>query len=70
MNLAYRDIRHNVGRFLLTCVGLGLLLGGELLERRLFFQAAPASRMIPGTVRAGVATTARSGFCGSFEREE
>lgn len=27
MNLAYRDIRHNVGRFLLTCLGLGLLLG-------------------------------------------
>ena len=27
MNLAYRDIRHNLGRFLLTGVGLGLLLG-------------------------------------------
>lgn len=27
MNLAYRDILHNLGRFLLTCVGLGLLLG-------------------------------------------
>jgi putative ABC transport system permease protein len=27
MNLAYRDIRHALGRFLLTCVGLGLLLG-------------------------------------------
>jgi putative ABC transport system permease protein len=27
MNLAYRDIRQNLGRFLLTCVGLGLLLG-------------------------------------------
>lgn len=27
MNLAYRDIRHHLGRFLLTCVGLGLLLG-------------------------------------------
>jgi putative ABC transport system permease protein len=27
MNLAYRDIRHNVGRFVLTCLGLGLLLG-------------------------------------------
>lgn len=26
MNLAYRDIRHNLGRFLLTCTGLGLLL--------------------------------------------
>jgi putative ABC transport system permease protein len=27
MNLAYRDIRHNLGRFLLTGLGLGLLLG-------------------------------------------
>src|SRR5512139_692704 len=27
MNLAYRDIRHSLGRFLLTCAGLGLLLG-------------------------------------------
>jgi putative ABC transport system permease protein len=26
MNLAIRDIRHNLGRFLLTCVGLSLLL--------------------------------------------
>ncbi|MCB1433981.1 MAG: ABC transporter permease [Alphaproteobacteria bacterium] len=27
MNLAYRDIRHNAGRFALTCAGLGMLLG-------------------------------------------
>ena len=27
MNLAYRDIRHNVMRFVLTCFGLSLLLG-------------------------------------------
>jgi putative ABC transport system permease protein len=27
VNLAYRDIRHNLGRFVLTCLGLGLLLG-------------------------------------------
>ena len=27
MNLAVRDIRHKLGRFLLTCVGLSLLLG-------------------------------------------
>jgi putative ABC transport system permease protein len=27
MNLAYRDIRHNLFRFVLTCIGLGLLLG-------------------------------------------
>jgi len=27
VNLAYQDIKHNLGRFLLTCVGLSLLLG-------------------------------------------
>ncbi|HFQ15224.1 MAG TPA: FtsX-like permease family protein [Rhodobacteraceae bacterium] len=27
MNLAFRDIRHNLGRFILTCFGLSLLLG-------------------------------------------
>ncbi len=27
MNLAWRDARHNLFRFILTCVGLGLLLG-------------------------------------------
>ncbi|MBL1141382.1 MAG: FtsX-like permease family protein [Proteobacteria bacterium] len=27
MNLAFRDIRHNLGRFVLTCFGLSLLLG-------------------------------------------
>ncbi|MGE0223845.1 MAG: ABC transporter permease [Acetobacteraceae bacterium] len=30
MNLALRDIRHDLGRFLLTCLGLGLLLGVAL----------------------------------------
>jgi len=27
MNLAYRDVRHNLGRFIVTCMGLSLLLG-------------------------------------------
>ena len=27
MNLAVRDVRHNAARFVLTCVGLSLLLG-------------------------------------------
>ena len=27
MNLAWRDIRHKFGRFVLTCLGLSLLLG-------------------------------------------
>lgn len=27
MNLAYRDVKHNLGRFIVTCMGLALLLG-------------------------------------------
>ncbi|MCU0885828.1 MAG: ABC transporter permease, partial [Beijerinckiaceae bacterium] len=27
MNLAWRDVQHGLGRFILTCVGLSLLLG-------------------------------------------
>ena len=27
MNLAYRDVKHNLPRFTLTCIGLSLLLG-------------------------------------------
>ena len=27
MNLAYRDVKHNLPRFALTCVGLSLLMG-------------------------------------------
>jgi putative ABC transport system permease protein len=30
MNLALRDIRHRLGRFLITCLGVGLLLGVAL----------------------------------------
>lgn len=30
MSLAWRDVRHDLGRFLLTCLGLGLLLGVAL----------------------------------------
>ncbi|MCC7425333.1 MAG: ABC transporter permease [Alphaproteobacteria bacterium] len=30
MNIALADIRHNLGRFLLTCLGLGLLMGVAL----------------------------------------
>jgi putative ABC transport system permease protein len=31
MNLAYRDIRHNLLRFIMTCFGLSLLLGSVIL---------------------------------------
>ncbi|MCU0986566.1 MAG: ABC transporter permease [Acetobacteraceae bacterium] len=30
MNLALRDIRHRLGRFIITCIGVGLLLGVAL----------------------------------------
>jgi putative ABC transport system permease protein len=36
MNLAYRDIRFNLGRFILTCCGLSLLLGVVLFWDRSF----------------------------------
>jgi len=43
MNLALRDIRHNKGRFILTCLGLGLLLmvvmGMSGIYRGLIFDA-------------------------------
>ena len=43
MNLASRDIRHNKGRFILTCLGLGLLLmvvmGMSGIYRGLIFDA-------------------------------
>jgi putative ABC transport system permease protein len=48
MNLAVRDIRHNLGRFLLTCVGLALLLGIVLsmigIYRGLVFEALTVAR--------------------------
>lgn len=49
MNLALRDIRHNLGRFLLTCVGLSLLLGIVLsmvgIYRGLVAEALTLSRV-------------------------
>ena len=52
MNLAFKDIRHNLGRFLLTCLGLSLLLGivlamvgiyrGQILESLGLVRAAGA----------------------------
>lgn len=48
MNLAPRDIRHNLGRFLLTCVGLSLLLGIVLamvgIYRGLVFESLGLTR--------------------------
>jgi len=36
MNLAYRDVRYNFGRFLLTCLGLSLLMGVVLSMMGIF----------------------------------
>ena len=47
MNLAYRDIRHNLGRFLLTCVGLGLLLGVVLAK---LLGLHPAMGLLAGSI--------------------
>ncbi|MFH1035206.1 MAG: ABC transporter permease [Pseudomonadota bacterium] len=51
MNLALRDLRHNLGRFVLTCLGLSLLLGLVLsmigIYRGLVEEALSLSR-VPG----------------------
>ncbi len=65
MNLAYRDVRHNLGRFLLTCVGLGLLLGVVLamigIYRGLVVEALTVARA-PGAQLWVVETNTRGPF--------
>src|SRR6266508_2690043 len=70
MNLAIRDIRHNLGRFLLTCVGLSLLLGivlamvgiyrGLILESLSLARAASAQVwVVEGGTRGPFAESSR-----------
>lgn len=50
MNLAYRDIRHKLGRFLLTCLGLSLLLGVVVTMAGIFRgQTADALALLEAT---------------------
>ncbi|OHC82458.1 MAG: ABC transporter permease [Rhodospirillales bacterium RIFCSPLOWO2_12_FULL_67_15] len=68
MNLAYRDIRHKLGRFLLTCLGLSLLLGTVLsmigIYRGLVEEALSAVRA-PGADLWVVETGTRGPFAES-----
>jgi putative ABC transport system permease protein len=50
MNLAYRDIRHKLGRFMLTCLGLSLLLGVVVTMAGIFRgQTADALALLEAT---------------------
>lgn len=50
MNLAYRDIRHKLGRFVLTCLGLSLLLGVVVTMAGIFRgQTADALALLEAT---------------------
>jgi hypothetical protein len=57
VNLALKDIRHNLGRFLLTCVGLSLLLGIVLamvgIYRGLVVESLGLARAAGAQDRAG-----------------
>src|SRR6266545_229176 len=66
VNLALKDIHHNLGRFLLTCVGLSLLLGivlamvgiyrGLILESLSLARAASAQVwVVEGDTREAIA---------------
>lgn len=65
MNLAARDIRHNLGRFLMTCLGLGLLLAIVLsmlgIYRGLIAEALTLARS-PGVDLWVVETNTRGPF--------
>ncbi len=52
MNLALRDIRHNLGRFVLTCLGLGLLLGVALAMVGIYRGVVDDALSLPRALRA------------------
>ena len=56
MNLALKDIRHNLGRFLLTCVGLSLLLGIVLAMIGIYRGLVLESLRVAGDRLQGVVT--------------
>ncbi len=65
MNLAYRDIRHNLGRFLLTCFGLSLLLGVVLSMIGIYRGLVEDALTVARTPRADV-WVVESGTRGPF----
>lgn len=54
MNLAYRDVRHNLFRFALTCVGLSLLLGVVLAMIGIYRGIVVDALTVPNIAKADV----------------
>lgn len=52
MNLALRDIRNNLGRFVLTCLGVGLLLGVALAMVGIYRGVVEDALALPRALRA------------------
>lgn len=65
MNLALADIRHRLGRFLLTCLGLGLLMGVALSMVGIYQGVVAEALALSWTMRADV-WVVESGTRGPF----
>ena len=59
MNLAWRDIRHSPGRFVLTCVGLSLLLGVVMGMTAIYRGLVAEALGLIDVARTGVAALSR-----------
>ncbi len=54
MNLAFRDIRHKLGRFVLTCLGLSLLLGVVVTMAGIYRGMMADALALPRSINADV----------------
>src|SRR3989338_5712095 len=52
MNLAFRDIRHKPGRFIMTCLGLSLLLGVVMTMAGIYRGMLADALALPGSIQA------------------
>lgn len=52
MNLAFRDIRHKLGRFVLTCLGLSLLLGVVVTMAGIYRGLTADALALPRSIQA------------------
>jgi len=52
MNLAFRDIRHKPGRFVMTCLGLSLLLGVVMTMAGIYRGMLADALALPGSIQA------------------
>lgn len=65
MNLAWRDIRHKLGRFILTCLGLSLLLGVVITMAGIFRGQSADALALADAVKADL-WVVESGTLGPF----